>query len=68
VDVLGNARDRLTDEKNPPSTDELQQIQKDITEKAPPVIKPELDIETKPANVASNVEATLSHEISKPTL
>jgi hypothetical protein len=42
VDVLGNARDRLTDEKNPPSTDELQKIQKDIAEKAPTLVHDQL--------------------------
>ena len=35
VDTLGRARDRMTDEDNPPSKRELDEIMKDIEESAP---------------------------------
>ena len=35
TDVLGRARDRLTDEDNPPTMDEIRDIQQRITEEAP---------------------------------
>jgi hypothetical protein len=69
VDVLGNTRDRLTDEKNPPSTDELQQIQKDITEKAPQTIRPELNpsVTTSPTTL-QNQDTPDNSTVVKPSL
>ena len=45
VDVLGNARDRLTDPNDPPSKDDLRQIQRDIEEKNPAAQRTEHAVE-----------------------
>lgn len=39
VDVLGNARQRLTDEDNPPTKGELKDIQNDIDSRVPEIVK-----------------------------
>ncbi len=39
TDVLGQARERLTDEDNPPSAKELERIQEDIESKAPEALQ-----------------------------
>lgn len=36
IDVLGTARDRLDDSSNPPSREALEQMKRDIQDKAPP--------------------------------
>ncbi len=40
VDVLGSARDRLTDEDNPPSLDEIEAIERKIKEEAGVLLEP----------------------------
>lgn len=42
VDVLGNARNRLMNDDDPPSKDDLRKIQDDIKNQAPDAVKPEL--------------------------
>lgn len=39
VEVLGDARDRLSDEDNPLNKDELEAIQRDVSERAPDTIQ-----------------------------
>ena len=58
TDVLGRARDRISDPDNPPTKEELEEIQKDIEEKAPGALKmaePDLDL-----SVGSSAPANLS--------
>lgn len=45
TDVLGDARNRMADEGNPPSKEELKDIQDDIIEQAPPIVKAALESE-----------------------
>ncbi|WP_238365447.1 hypothetical protein [Mesobacterium pallidum] len=47
VETLGHARDRLSDEDNPPSVEELDEIQRDIEAKMPQAPEP-----TEPAEAA----------------
>jgi len=42
VDILGGARDRMSDENSPPSKEEMEEIQKNIIDQAPEAIKPSL--------------------------
>lgn len=64
VDVLGNARDRLMDEDNPPSKEELEQIQQEINDKAPPAVRETLKLD-KPEAAHHQ---TASNEIEVPKL
>jgi len=50
VDVLGAARDKVTDPDNPPSMDDLDQIEDDIRGKAPEVIRKQIEPETTPSS------------------
>lgn len=43
--VLGSARDHMTDPDNPPSQEELEQIENDITSRNPVSAKPKTDLE-----------------------
>jgi multidrug efflux pump subunit AcrA (membrane-fusion protein) len=61
--VLGGARDRMTDPDNPPSKDDMDDIQKDITEKAPPLVQSKLDPE-----IAGTPEKESTFTIEKPSL
>jgi len=42
VEVLGHVRERMTDEHNPPSTEEIEKLQGQITSHAPEAIQAEL--------------------------
>ena len=42
VDTLGGARDRMSNPDNPPSKDDLDQMQQDIIDNAPPIIHDQL--------------------------
>ncbi len=64
VDILGHARDRLNDTNEPPSMEELEQIQKDILEKAPPGIRSELETE---ASATPDTDQT-SFDVGTPKL
>lgn len=64
TDVLGHARDRMTDDDNPPSKDDLERFQQDIEDHAPKVVKdafPEPD-----AVPAASIESTAM--IAKPEI
>jgi len=43
IDVLGNARNRLSDEDNPVTKDELREISKEFRDAAPAMIRPQLE-------------------------
>lgn len=62
-DVLGNARDRMSDEDNPPDMDELDQILRDIEDKMPKAVQ---DIQPAAENVSPDVEA--SANVTLPSL
>lgn len=49
VDVLGHARDRVMDEDNPPTKEELEKIKRDIEEQMPKAVASELDTSATPA-------------------
>ncbi|MEM6932524.1 MAG: hypothetical protein AAF526_02960 [Pseudomonadota bacterium] len=60
-DVLGPARDRITDEDNPPSLDELDRILDDLDDKMPDVVR---EAQTAP----DTPEADSSTSVALPTL
>ena len=43
IDVLGHARDQISNEDSPPTKEELLEIQQKIIEQAPPLLRKELD-------------------------
>ncbi|MFV0513438.1 MAG: hypothetical protein ACK5MY_07385 [Jhaorihella sp.] len=63
VEVLGDARDRLSDEDNPPSADELRDIQTQIDERLPPQVRVELE-----GPITNSPAQTLSSTYDIPTL
>ena len=50
VDVLGNARERLTDEENPMLKDEYRDMQQEFTERMPDTVSHELETVGTPHN------------------
>ena len=64
VVVLGHARDRLHDEDNPPSREELEQIQQEIEKKAPPSVRESLKLDDPKA--AHDRIASSEIEVPKP--
>ena len=52
VDVLGAARDRMMDEENPPTKEELQEIQKRIVEQRPAALAKKPEFEDTPSTNA----------------
>ncbi len=64
VDVLGHARERLSDETNPSLHEELEDIQRDIQTKAPDMVKPTLSDD----NVVHNIPADNPLHIAVPKL
>lgn len=42
IDVIGDARDRMNDQDNPPTKKELEKIQKDIEDKTPQSVREEM--------------------------
>lgn len=64
TDTLGAARDRLEDEGNPPSAEELEAIRKDILDRAPPAVKAVIQPESSPPKVTASTSA----DIDVPTL
>lgn len=64
VEVLGHARNRLADEDNPPSKEELEQIQREIEDKAPPAVRETLKLDDPEAARGR----TASSEIEVPKL
>ncbi len=54
VDVLGDAREKMTDEDNPASKEELKKIQEDIFKRAPPALKRDLELESVATNTVTN--------------
>lgn len=65
TDVLGTARNRLQDEDNPPSAEELNRLQKMIVESAPPEVSRQMS--AIPATGADDT-AQPSSAIGKPVL
>lgn len=63
VDVLGHARDRLADEDNPPSKDELRDIQREIKEQAPAPIQSETGLGNQ--TQMASADATVSTSMPK---
>lgn len=59
VEVLGRARDRMTDPDNPPSKEELEDLQRDVEEKAPEAVRPSVEVEAPEVDHAK----AASHEI-----
>ena len=59
VEVLGRARDRMNDPDNPPSKDELRELQRDIEEKAPEAVRRSAEVEAPEVEH----EKAASHEI-----
>lgn len=57
IDIIGDARDRLSDENNPPSKEELKEIQKRIELEMPAAIRP-----TKAPEQAPDVTGDHRHE------
>lgn len=56
VDVLGHARDRVMDEDNPPTKEELEDIQRQIAREAPPKVKSTIEpTSTRPTAIAQDV-------------
>lgn len=53
IDTLGGIRDRMTDEENPPSADEMERFQHDIQDKMPSEAKAEL-ASSQPVTVAAS--------------
>ncbi len=53
IDVLGKHRDRMTDPDNPPSKDDMDDIEKDIKERAPESVRMEImpEVETSSPSV-----------------
>ena len=64
VDVLGHSRNSLIDPNNPPSTDELKQIEKAIQEKAPNAVRAAHD----PQVTEIAPQHAVSTHIEKPVL
>ncbi len=64
VDVLGRARDRMSDKNNPPSKDDIQDIHDDIIEQADYSVKREIQ----PENVESPVEEPSMIDTAKPQM
>lgn len=62
-DVLGPARDRISDEDSPPSLDELDRIQEDLDTKMPGVLRAAQTAPEEPAPPSSNLT-----QIVVPTL
>lgn len=42
IDTLGRIRDRMTDQDNPPASDEMEQFKRDIQEQAPAEVRAEM--------------------------
>lgn len=53
VDTLGRARDRMTDQENPPKAEELEQFQRDIQERMPAAARAELTSSTPVVSIAT---------------
>lgn len=64
VDVLGNARERLHDENNPLSPEELKEMQQEVKGQAPALVAPELA----PDMSSTDTRAVPSGNIVKPVL
>ena len=60
VDVLGNARERLTNEDDPPSREELETIQRDLEDKAPAMVREHLNADNTASGMAPKSIADLS--------
>ena len=65
TDILGHARDRLTDENDPPTKEELEDIRRDIEEQMPP--SAEAIISGEPNSDHPSL-ASSEHDISIPKL
>lgn len=57
VDTLGGIRDRMTDEENPPSTEEIERFKVDIQEKMPPEAQAEQTAAPAAIEVAVSAQA-----------
>ena len=62
IEVLGNARDRMNDQHNPITQDEMKQIQDDIFEQADPIIQNEIRSD----NTVSLQESQPVIDVAKP--
>lgn len=60
VDVLGHARDRVMDEDNPPTEEELEKIKRDIEEQMPKAVASELDTSATPVTSAPRSVSVLA--------
>jgi len=63
TDVLGSARDRISDPDTPPSQEELEKIENDITSRNPVSAKPRTDLEE-----TTERDTQPSSDISVPSL
>lgn len=64
IDVLGRARDRMNDQHDPITPEEMEQIQDDIINKADAYVQNVIQ----PQSDANNVEATVSMNLDKPPI
>lgn len=64
IDVIGDARDRMNDQDNPVSKEELKDIQKDIYERADVVVQKELQ----PDMTKSSADADTIKPVQKPQI
>lgn len=60
VDTLGGIRDRMMDEENPPSKQEMEGFRREIHERMPALVREEL------ANTTASVSPALSADIAAP--
>ena len=67
VEVLGHARDRLNDHDNPPTPEELADLQQDIIQRAPPEIRTEIDPEMS-AEDSKPVSRDVSLDVESPPI
>lgn len=58
VDTLGGIRDRMTDQENPPSVDDIDRFKRDIQEHAPPEVRAEM-LESQAVIPTQSVTASL---------
>lgn len=63
IDTLGGIRDRMTDQDDPPSAEEVERLKRDIDELAPPEVRAEM-----PEKQAVIPTQTASANLNVPTL